>query len=138
MVAAPGAAAQILTEVGAFPERRLRADLVAAQCWACCRHDPRFPVGLRDAADAPWALIGRGDPALLERLEPAGSVTVLAWKRGTPPSRSATSGGSNCGAVQARIRRFSSSAMLVTGAAVMGSMVGPPCGRPPGEPWELP
>ena len=22
---------------------RLRADLLAAQCWACCRHDPRFP-----------------------------------------------------------------------------------------------
>ena len=46
------------------PSSRLRADLLAAQCWACCRHDPRFPVGLRDAADAPWALIGRGDPAL--------------------------------------------------------------------------
>jgi DNA processing protein len=85
--AAPKVAAQILAEVGAVPERRLLADLVAAQCWACCRHDRRFPVGLRDAADAPWALIGRGDPGLLERLEPEETVTVVGARRASAYGR---------------------------------------------------
>ncbi len=70
-----------------IPERRLEADLAAAQCWACCRHDPLYPVGLRDAADAPWALIGRGDPALLEGLEPDGAVTVVGARRASSYGR---------------------------------------------------
>ncbi|HEY7949707.1 MAG TPA: DNA-processing protein DprA [Solirubrobacterales bacterium] len=84
---APKVAAQILAEVGAVPESRLLADLVAAQCWACCRHDRRFPAGLHDAPDAPWALIGRGDPALLDRLEPEGIVTVVGARRATTYGR---------------------------------------------------
>src|SRR4029077_21150463 len=76
-VAAPQVAAQVLAQIAAVPEDRLRAELAGAECWACCRHDPLFPVGLRDAADAPWALVGRGDPALLERLTPDGTVTVV-------------------------------------------------------------
>ena len=85
--AAPNAAAQILAHVGAVSEDRLLADLVAARCWACCRHDGRFPAGLRDAPDAPWALIGRGDPALLERLEPEGTVTVVGARRASTYGR---------------------------------------------------
>jgi DNA processing protein len=79
--AAPKVAAQILAQIDAVPERQLYADLLAARCWACCRHDPCFPVGLHDAADAPWALIGRGDSTLLERLEPEGTVTVVGARR---------------------------------------------------------
>jgi DNA processing protein len=85
--AAPKVAAQVLAQVEAVPERQLRADLLAARCWACCRHDPRYPSGLRDAADAPWALIGRGDPALLERLEPDHSVTVVGARRASAYGR---------------------------------------------------
>jgi DNA processing protein len=85
--AAPKVATQVLAQVKAVPERRLRADLHAAQCWACCRHDPRYPSGLHDAADAPWALIGRGDPALLERLEPDGAVTVVGARRASTYGR---------------------------------------------------
>ena len=85
--AAPKVAAQILGQLDAVPERQLFADLLAAQCWACCRHDPRFPIGLLDAADAPWALIGRGDPALLERLEPEGTVTVVGARRASTYGR---------------------------------------------------
>jgi DNA processing protein len=85
--AAPNVAAQILTQVAAVPEKRLVADLLAAQCWACCRHDSLFPAGLRDAADAPWALIGRGDPALLDRLEPEGAVTVVGSRRASTYGR---------------------------------------------------
>jgi DNA processing protein len=85
--AAPDVAAQILAQVDAVPEQRLFADLLAAQCWACCRHDSLYPVGLRDAADAPWALIGRGDPALIEGLQPEGVVTVVGSRRATTYGR---------------------------------------------------
>lgn len=85
--AAPKVAAQVLAQVGAVGEDRLRADLRAAQCWACCRHDSRYPSGLHDAADAPWALIGCGDPALLERLVPDGAVTVVGARRASSYGR---------------------------------------------------
>jgi DNA processing protein len=78
---APKVGAQVLSQIAAVPESRLVADLGAAQCWACCRHDPSFPVGLHDAADAPWALVGRGDSALLERLEPEATVTIVGARR---------------------------------------------------------
>lgn len=79
--AAPRVAEQVLARVAAVSEERLREELTQAGCWACCRHDPVFPVGLRDAADAPWALIGRGDPVLLSRLVPDGAVTVVGARR---------------------------------------------------------
>jgi DNA processing protein len=84
---APKIAGQVLSQVAAVPEGRLTSELLAAQCWACCRHDPRFPAGLHDAADAPWALIGRGDPALLERLDPEATVTVVGARRASAYGR---------------------------------------------------
>jgi DNA processing protein len=86
-VAAPRVAAQVLAGAAAVPETRLRAELAGAGCWGCCRHDPFFPAGLRDAADAPWALFGRGDPGLLERLEPEGAVTVVGARRASAYGR---------------------------------------------------
>jgi DNA processing protein len=81
-VAAKAAAARILDSVDAVSERSLRAALSAAECWACCRHDDRYPEGLRDASDAPWALVGRGDPALLARVsDPSGVVNVVGARR---------------------------------------------------------
>ena len=84
---APKVATQILAQIAAVPEDRLRAELVAAGCWACCRHDPSFPPGLRDAIDAPWALIGRGDPALLARLRTDEAVTVVGARRASTYGR---------------------------------------------------
>lgn len=84
---APRLAERVLAGVAAVPEGRLRADLETAGCWACCRHDERFPPGLRDAADAPRALIGRGDPALLGRLVPERAVTVVGARRATAYGR---------------------------------------------------
>ena len=46
-----------------------------------------YPAGLRDAADAPWALIGRGDPGLLDGLEPFGAVTIVGARRATSYGR---------------------------------------------------
>ncbi len=82
------AAPRILEEVRAIPEARLYASLEAAGCWACCRHDGLYPSGLRDAADAPWALIGLGEPALLSELDPPGGVvTVVGARRATTYGR---------------------------------------------------
>jgi DNA processing protein len=86
-VSAPKVADQILAEVAAVPERRLREELDEAGCWGCCRHDPLYPEGLRDASDAPWALVGRGDAALLESLLPEGAVTVVGARRASSYGR---------------------------------------------------
>jgi DNA processing protein len=86
-VAAPKVAAQLLARVAARTERSLAEELLAARCWACCRHGDLYPDSLRDAADAPWALIGRGDPRLLDGLEPFGAVTVVGARRATSYGR---------------------------------------------------
>ena len=86
-VAAPKVAGQLLGRVAAISERHFERELLAAQCWACCRHEGLYPAALRDAADAPWALIGRGDPALLEGLEPDGVVTVVGARRASSYGR---------------------------------------------------
>ena len=86
-VAAPSVATRVLAGVREIEERRLRDELRAAQCWACCHHDPLYPKGLRDAADAPRALVGRGDPGLLAELEPDGAVTVVGARRATSYGR---------------------------------------------------
>jgi DNA processing protein len=85
--AAPKVAAQLLGRIEALDERYLAAELLAAQCWACCRHGDLYPAGLRDAPDAPWALIGRGDPGLLDGLEPFGAVTIVGARRATSYGR---------------------------------------------------
>jgi DNA processing protein len=85
--AAPKVAEQVLAQVEAVPEERLQAELVAAGCWGCCRHDPLYPPALGDAADAPWALIGRGDALLLEDLDVAGTVTLVGARRASSYGR---------------------------------------------------
>ncbi|MDX6610417.1 MAG: processing protein [Solirubrobacterales bacterium] len=109
--AAPNIATQVLAQVAAVPERQLRADLVAAQCWACCRHDARFPIGLHDAADAPWALIGRGDPVLLERLEPEATVTMVGARRASSYGR---------GVARELGRELAAAGLLVTSGLAFG------------------
>ncbi len=84
---APKVAEQMLARVEALPERQLADELRAAQCWACCRHGDLYPAQLRDAPDAPWALIGRGDPGLVDGLESFGAVTVVGARRATSYGR---------------------------------------------------
>lgn len=86
-VAAPKVAAQMLGRIEALSEERLVEDLVLADCWACCRHGTLYPDSLRDAPDAPWALIGRGDARLLDGLEPFGTVTIVGARRATSYGR---------------------------------------------------
>jgi DNA processing protein len=86
-VAAPNVAEQLLGRIAAISEQRLTEELQAARCWACCRHGDLYPSGLRDADDAPWALIGRGDPGLLDGLEPFGAITIVGARRATSYGR---------------------------------------------------
>lgn len=86
-IVAPQVALQILAQIEAISEDRLRAELEQSGCWCCCQHDPQFPVGLRDTADAPKALFGRGDPALLAKLRPEGAVTLVGARRASTYGR---------------------------------------------------
>jgi len=86
-VAAPKVAAQLLARNAALAGERLNEELVVAGCWACCRHGDLYPDPLRDAADAPWTLIGRGSPKLLEGLEPFETVTIVGARRATSYGR---------------------------------------------------
>jgi len=86
-VAAPNAVEEMLGRIASLPEHQLEEDLLLAGCWACCRHDDAYPDCLRDAADAPWALIGRGDSGLLAGLDPVGTVTIVGSRRATSYGR---------------------------------------------------
>jgi DNA processing protein len=86
-VVAPNAVGRLLGEVEVLGEADLRDRLVAAECWSVCRHHDRYPSGLRDAADAPRALIGRGDFGLLCDLEPQEAVTIVGSRRATSYGR---------------------------------------------------
>jgi DNA processing protein len=86
-VAAPKVVTQMLARLESLSEERLVEELLLAECWACCRHSDLYPDSLRDAADAPWALIGRGDPGLLDGLEPFETVTIVGARRATSYGR---------------------------------------------------
>jgi DNA processing protein len=86
-VAAPNATESTLERVEALGEQQLGHELTAAGCWACCRHDEAYPDSLRDSADAPWALIGRGAPELLGDLSAEACVTIVGARRATSYGR---------------------------------------------------
>jgi DNA processing protein len=79
--AAPKDWGKLLTEVRAVPERDVREAIVAAGCWAVCRHDEAYPRGLAEGAEPPAALICRGEPEHLAALDPATSVTIVGARR---------------------------------------------------------
>jgi DNA processing protein len=86
-VAAARVAEQMLARIAALSEEHLTEKLEVAGCWACCRHDDLYPGSLRDAADAPWALIGRGSPTLIDGLEAFEAVTIVGARRATSYGR---------------------------------------------------
>lgn len=86
-VASPKVAGQMLARVAALAEARLLEELLLAECWACCRHGDLYPDSLRDAPDAPWALIGRGSSKLLDGLELFEAVTIVGARRATTYGR---------------------------------------------------
>jgi DNA processing protein len=85
---APAVAERLLGEVAAISERALTDPLEASSCWASCRHDLLYPQSLREAADAPWCVYGRGDPALLTELaHSAGVVAIVGARRASTYGR---------------------------------------------------
>jgi DNA processing protein len=86
-VVAPKVGKDLIADVEARGEDWFAERLADAECWAVCRHDERYPPGLRDAADAPWALIGRGDSTLLDGLETEAAVTIVGSRRATSYGR---------------------------------------------------
>jgi DNA processing protein len=86
-VVAPGAGGKMLEDLAALDEGWFAERLDQAECWSICRHDDRFPPGLRDAADGPRALLGRGDFALFEAIEPQAAVTIVGSRRATSYGR---------------------------------------------------
>jgi DNA processing protein len=86
-VVAPTPGREMLDGVGKLGEGWFAERLEEAECWAICRHDDRYPPGLRDAADAPWALMGRGALGLFEALDPGAAVTVVGSRRATSYGR---------------------------------------------------
>jgi DNA processing protein len=86
-VVAPSAGKGLIGEVEARGEAWFAERLDEAECWAICRHDDRYPPGLRDAADAPWALLGRGSLALVEGIEQQAAVTIVGSRRATSYGR---------------------------------------------------
>jgi DNA processing protein len=86
-VVAPKEVGRFLGQIEALGEADLRERLAEARCWSICRHHDRYPPGLRDAADAPWALIGRGDRDLVYGLGPQAAVTIVGSRRATSYGR---------------------------------------------------
>lgn len=84
---APQVASTLLARVEALPESHFAAGLEAANCWATCRHDPFYPEPLHEAPGAPWALIARGDPALLVAFDWSETVTIVGARRATTYGR---------------------------------------------------
>lgn len=80
---APRREDEMLSENSRLDEGDLRGVLRTAGCWALCRHDERFPEGLRDGADAPVCIIGCGDSFGLDEVTMGGSVTVVGARRAT-------------------------------------------------------
>jgi DNA processing protein len=87
--AAAGAKADDLLAAAAKDDPgELRRHLVAAGCWATCRHRDGYPTALHDLdGEAPAALMGLGDPALLARLAADPGVTVVGSRRGSAYGR---------------------------------------------------
>jgi predicted Rossmann fold nucleotide-binding protein DprA/Smf involved in DNA uptake len=129
---APLAAPEILDQVAELSEAELYTRIVKAKCWACCRHDPHFPIGLHDAVGPHFALIGRGDFRHLKQLVPHRTVTVVGPSKASAYERdiSVALGKelANVGIVVASGLRFGISACIHRGAiegglatAVLGS-----------------
>jgi DNA processing protein len=84
---APGAGSKPIDELAGRDHAWFAARLEDAECWAVCRHDDRYPIGLREAVGAPRALIGRGEQTLLKEIAPEVAVAIVGSRRATSYGR---------------------------------------------------
>jgi DNA processing protein len=84
---APARSAELLKRAAEQEPGAIRRRLERAGCWAVCRHEGPYPPQLTEAADAPAALVGRGDTALLGELGRDRVVTVVGSRRASAYGR---------------------------------------------------
>jgi DNA processing protein len=65
----------------AFDVRELRRRAEAAGLKSICRHEPCFPIGLREAPDGPALLFLRGDPRHLTRFAEHPAIALVGSRR---------------------------------------------------------
>jgi DNA processing protein len=86
-IVAPNAGPTMISQLAMRGEGWFAEQLEAVDCWAICRHDDGYPIGLRDEPGAPRALIGRGDQTFLEEIEPDVAVAIVGSRRATSSGR---------------------------------------------------
>ncbi len=84
---APEQTTQLLAALAETGEDEMLATIDDADCWALCRHSGRFPEALREIPAAPRALIGRGDPCILENHPADRTVAIIGSRRATSYGR---------------------------------------------------
>ncbi len=84
---APKKSAALLGAISDRDVADVRASMRAGGIWACCRDDPRYPRPLLGDPQSPPALLGRGDPGVLDRLDFGTSVTVVGARRASSYGR---------------------------------------------------
>jgi len=89
---APDSGGRLLAEVEDRDERWFSERLEEAGCWAICRHQEAYPIGLRDLDATPAALIGRGEPSVVAALEPHRGIAVVGSRRATSYGREVARG----------------------------------------------
>jgi DNA processing protein len=84
---APHQADELLKTAHARDVGELRASMLSAAIWACCCHAERYPAPLLGDPQSPPALLGRGDPDLLDELDFNAAVTVVGSRRASSYGR---------------------------------------------------
>jgi DNA processing protein len=83
----PGKGKELLAAGSVDAVPRLQEDLENAGCWSLCRHDDSYPDCLRESAEAPAALLCRGDAEILRRFDHDAAVTVVGSRRASAYGR---------------------------------------------------
>lgn len=84
---APDKGAKLLAEIEAVSVDELQSQVAESDYWCCCRHDPQFPVTLRDERGQPRALFGGGDPLLLASLCTDNAVAIVGSRQASSCGR---------------------------------------------------
>lgn len=80
---APRRVDEVLSGIHGIEEAELEQSLIRSDCWAVCRHDPGWPPGLLQQADAPRCLIGKGDPGQILGLAVDEAATIVGARKAT-------------------------------------------------------
>jgi DNA processing protein len=83
---------EFLERVAQRDPERLRAAVAGAGAWACCRHDPLYPVSLSALGDQPAVLFGRGAQELLAGFSADEMLTIVGSRRASSYGRELATG----------------------------------------------